>query len=116
MKFVLALVALVAMLGFVSSTKAADPAKGNKPKIGQFVSIGEKGLTVKNAKGKEKTIKLDDNTKFTIDGKDVTRADAEKALKADEYIEVTSANHVATLVAASTTAPAAPAEPAPAAK
>lgn len=110
MKYVLALVAIAAMLSFVNSTKAAD--KPPKPHAGLFVDIGDKGLTFKGGPkgaGKVHTVKLDDNTKFTIDGKDTTRADAEKALKADEYIEVTAVDHVATLVAASTTGAPAPA-------
>ena len=118
MKYVLALVALAAMFSFVTSAHAAG--KPSKPKPGQFVSMDDKGITFKGGKkgkGKEVTVKFDDSTKFTIDGKDVTLADAQKQLKAEEYIEVTTqgkdADKVVVLVAASTTGAPATTAPAP---
>jgi hypothetical protein len=109
MKYATAVAASLALLCFIGSANAAD-AKAPKPHPGHFVSFDGKELTIKGGAkgtGKEHKIKVDDKTKYTIDGKDVTAEDAQKALKADEYVEVTSVDHVATLVAAQTTAPTA---------
>ncbi|HWE04706.1 MAG TPA: hypothetical protein VG326_20030 [Tepidisphaeraceae bacterium] len=111
MKYAIALVTSLALLSFIGSASAAD-AKAPKPHPGHFISFDGKELIVKGGAkgtGKEHKIKVDDKTKYTIDGKDVTAEEAQKALKADEYVEVTAVDHVATLVAAQTTAPAAPA-------
>jgi hypothetical protein len=116
MKYVIALVASLALLSFVGSARADDTPKKTKPHPGHFVSFDGKELVVKGGAkgtGKEHKIKVDDKTKYTIDGKDVTVDDAQKGLKADEYVEVTSVDHVATLVAAMTTAPDPDKKPAP---
>ena len=114
MKYVIAFLAMVAMLGFVSPTRAAD-GKPPKPKPGHFIKIEESELIYKGgAKGKggEHKVKVDDKTKYTVDGKDSTLADFQKDVKADEYIEVTVVDKVATVVAASSVAPAPTTKPA----
>ena len=104
MKYVLALTALIALIGFVGSAHAADP----KPHPGHFVKVEDKVVTYKGGAkgtGKDHTVKIDDKTKVTIDGKDGKIED----IKADEYIEITAAkDQPATLIAASSTGPTPP--------
>jgi hypothetical protein len=100
MKFLITAIAMVALLGFVTSAHAKDA----KPKPGHFVKVDGMELTYKGGAkgtGKEHTVKIDDKTKITLDGKEAKVTD----LKADMYIEVTAEKDVASLIAASTTPP-----------
>lgn len=103
MKYALALAALVAMIGFVGFAHAKDPAK---PKVvkGHFLKVEDKVVTFKGGvkgKGAEHTVKIDDSTKITLDGKEAKLAD----IKADTYIEVTELDGTASLIAASSVIP-----------
>ena len=85
MKYVLAFAALFALIGFVGVSRAADP----KPKLGHFLKVEDKVVTYKGGAkgtGKEHTVKIDDSTKITLDGKDAKIED----IKADTYIEITA--------------------------
>jgi hypothetical protein len=109
MKYLLAFAALLALAGFVGFTHAAD-TKAAKPKKGHFVKVEDKVVTYKGGlkgTGKEHTVKIDDKTKITLDGKDAKIAD----LKVDVYIEVTEVDDVATLIAAQTKTPEEPKKP-----
>ncbi|MDB5333670.1 MAG: hypothetical protein JWP03_4821 [Phycisphaerales bacterium] len=104
MKYVIALFALVGFLGFSSFVHAADTTK-NTPKdgkhAGHFVKVDGKNLVYKagkQGKGKEYEVATDDKTKVTIDGKDGKLDD----IKEGTLIEVTVADKLATIVAAST--------------
>jgi hypothetical protein len=112
MKYVIALVALVGILGFSGFVRAADtPAKTPKPHAGHFVKIDGTKLVYMGGtlgKGKEHTVATDDKTKVTIDDKEAKLSD----LKEGIFIEVTVVDKVATIVAASTTPPAKPEKPA----
>jgi hypothetical protein len=109
MKYALALTALIALIGFVGSARAADP----KPKPGHFVKVEDNVLTYKGGAkgtGEEHTVKIDDHTKITIDGAPGKITD----IKAKEFIEITAVKDVATLIAASSTGPATKPSTAPA--
>ena len=109
MKYVIALVALVGFLGFSSFVHAEDAAKltpKNGKHAGHFVKVDGKNLVYKGGKkgaGKEYEVATDDKTKVTIDGKEGKLDD----IKPDTLIEVTVADKIATVIAA-TTAPAKP--------
>ena len=103
MKYVIALFAMVAFLGFTSFTHAAD---ATKPKVhkGHFVKLDGKTVTYKGGAkgtGKEHTVKVDDNTKVTLDDKDAKLED----LKDGIYVEITEEKGVATKIAALTNPP-----------
>ena len=105
MKFVLSLVAMVALLGFVGFTHAEDAPK---PKVhhhkGQLISASSTELVYKGMKAnsKEHTVKVDDKTTVTLEGKPAKLSD----LKADLYVTLTENEGVITEVAATATAPA----------
>jgi hypothetical protein len=104
MKLLMTAVAAFALLGFVGSAFAAKEAK---PKVhkGHFVKVDDKVLTYKGGvkgKGTDHTIKIDEKTKVTIDGKEAKVTD----LKGDIYLEITEMDGTASLIAASTTPPA----------
>jgi hypothetical protein len=100
MKVLMTAVAMIALLGFVGFTQAAKEAKPKTTK-GHFVKVDGQVLTYKGGAkgtGKEHTVKIDDKTKVTIDGKDAKVAD----LKADAVIDVTEVEGTATAIAANT--------------
>ena len=72
---------------------------------GMFVKADAKELTYKGIKGPEKehTIKVDDKTKVTLDGKDAKLAD----LKADNYLVIADEGGWPPAIAASTDGPSA---------
>lgn len=110
MRYLIAVIATIALLSFVGFTRAADAPKPKTIK-GHFVKVEGMELTFKGGvkgKGRDHTVKIDDKTKVTVDGKEGKISD----LKGEEYIEVTEAAGVASLIAASTTTPTtAPAPP-----
>jgi hypothetical protein len=100
MKFLMTAVAVIALLGFVGTTHAKDA----KPKAGHFVKVDGMEVTYKGGAkgtGKEHTVKIDDKTKVTIDGKEAKITD----IKPDTLIEITIEKDVATVIAADTTPP-----------
>jgi hypothetical protein len=102
MKYVFAIAAMFALIGFVGSVHAAEP----KPKPAHFVKVDGMVVTYiggAKGKGKEATVTIDASTKITIDGKEGKITD----IKADEYIEITTPKgaKIPTLIAASSTAP-----------
>lgn len=104
MKTVLAVIAMITLVGFVGFTRAEDAPK---PKVhkGVFVKVDNNVVTYHGGvkgKGKEYTIKIDDSTKVTLDGKDAKIAD----IKGDTYIEITETKGTASAITALTTPPA----------
>ena len=104
MKYVIALVAAFALLGFTAFTHA-EAAPKHKVAKGHLVKVDGTSLTYKAGRkgtGKEHTIKTDDSTKVTLDDKEAKLAD----LKEGVYLEITEEKGVATTIAASSTTPA----------
>ena len=102
--------AMACILGLVGYVMAADEPttkpKGPRGVTGKIVKIDGDKITVKTharkgAEGKEVVVTTDDNTVFTLDGKDAKLAD----LKADMYVYATPAKGTATKVIASTEEP-----------
>src|SRR5437016_11443591 len=98
MKYLMTAVAMIALLGFVGFTHAKEA----KPKVvkGHFVKVDGKEVTFKGGAkgtGKEHTVKIDDKTKVTVDGKEAKIED----LKGDVYVEITETDGVASIIAAS---------------
>ena len=106
MKSLFAIAAMIALLGFVGFTHAADDTTTKKPVMHRgvvIVKIDTSELTYKGtrANSKEHTIKVNDSTKVTLEGKDAKLSD----LKADLYATITDQDGTATKIVASAEAP-----------
>ena len=108
MKFWIAAIAVMLMVGFTSVAHAAKPAKApkaDKPVMGQVKSVAEDGKSIViMTMGKtptEMTITVDEKTVYTLDGKDAKITD----LKADLYVTVKPGTGTATTVDALTEKP-----------
>jgi hypothetical protein len=108
MRFLIAMIALVGVLGFSSFVRAADSTKANNAsyaratRTGIFEKIDGKNVIYKGGAkgtGKEWTVPTDEKAKVTIDGKDALLSD----LKPGQQLKLTfSKEHVITKVEATT--------------
>ncbi len=107
MKSLIAAITLIAFLGFAGFTHAVPTtqptAKKTKTHRGTFLKVEKDVLTYKSSRppNKEHTIKVDDNTKVTLDKKETKLAD----LKPDYYLVITDDEGIATVIAASVKPP-----------
>ena len=104
MKYLMAMAAMMVVMGLAGFTQAADAAKAKShTHKGLFVKADATELTYKGVKApnKEHTIKVDDKTKVTLEGKDAKLAD----LKADNYLVIVDEGGLATSIEASLMAP-----------